>query len=400
MKIIVQKFGGTSVSTEERREQVVAKVKKAIEEGYSPVVVVSAMGRKGAPYATDTLLSLLDNNFKRENKQAQDMLMCCGEIISAVVMSNALVNAGVQSVPLTGGQAGIVTNDSFTKAQLIDTKPELIQSILESGKVPVVTGFQGVTEKGYYTTLGRGGSDTSACILGVALEAESIEIYTDVDGIMTADPRIVDNASLIDVISYNEVFQLADQGAKVIHPKAVDLARRGNIPLVIKNTMNDCKGTLINNLGANSINSSLSGITHLSDRIQVKVRLKDNKDVSDYRRLLDILAKNHISLDLINIFPTEQIFTIDSYEKDTLKRVLDEANIVYSIIENCSTIAMVGHGMTGVPGIMAKIINTLVLNNIEVLQTADSHMTIWCLIQSENVPEAINLLHKAFNLGE
>ena len=400
MKIIVQKFGGTSVSTEERREQVILKVKEAIINGYSPVVVVSAMGRKGAPYATDTLLSLLDNNFKRENLQATDMLMSCGEIISSVVMTNVLVSAGIQAVPLTGGQAGIITNDKFTEAQFTETHPELILSIVEQGKVPIVTGFQGVTEKGYFTTLGRGGSDTSACILGIALKAEAVEIYTDVDGIMTADPRIVNNASLINVISYNEVFQLADQGAKVIHPKAVELARKGNIPLVIKNTMSNCKGTLINNLGSDHIDNALSGITHLANRIQVRVRLKDNKEQVSYRQLLDILAQNHISLDLINIFPEEQIFTIDSCEKEVLEKILSEAKIKYNIIENCSTIAMIGAGMTGVPGIMAKIINTLMLNNIEVLQTADSHMTIWCLIYSDKVSEAINLLHKAFNLGE
>ncbi|ATD54981.1 aspartate kinase [Clostridium chauvoei] len=400
MEIIVQKFGGTSVSTEERREQVVEKVKEAIDRGYSPVVVVSAMGRKGEPYATDTLLSLLDNNFKRQNPQATDMIMSCGEMISSVVMTNALVSAGIQAVPLTGGQAGIITNDKFTEAKFIDAHPEHILSVLEQGKVPVVTGFQGITESGYITTLGRGGSDTSACILGIALKAASVEIYTDVDGIMTADPRIVNDASLIDVISYNEVFQFADQGAKVIHPRAVELARKANIPIVIKNTMSNCKGTLINNLGSDHIDNALSGITHLANRIQVRVRLKDNKEQANYRQLLDILAKHHISLDLINIFPAEQIFTIDSCEKELLEEVLNEAKINYTIIENCSTIAMVGTGMTGVPGIMAKIINTLILNDIEVLQTADSHMTIWCLIYSNKVPEAINLLHKAFNLGE
>lgn len=399
MDIIVQKFGGTSVSSDERRIQVVAKVKRAIENGYSPVVVVSAMGRKGAPYATDTLLSLLKNDFKKNNKQASDMLMCCGEIISSVVMSNVLYEAGIAAIPLTGGQAGIITNNVFTEAQLIESKTKLIMEVLEEGKVPVVTGFQGITEDGYFTTLGRGGSDTSACILGVALDAKEIEIYTDVDGIMTADPRIVDNASLIDVISYNEVFQLADQGAKVIHPRAVDLARRGNIPVSIKNTMNDCKGTLINSYGSDHASTAISGITHLGNRIQVSVKLRENKGESKYRKLLDILADNKISLDLINIFPSEQIFTIDCDEKEKLDKVLKEAAINFTTIEDCSTIAIVGAGMTGVPGIMAKVINTLSDNDIEVLQTADSHMTIWCLIHSEKVSEATNVLHKVFNLG-
>ncbi len=399
MRIIIQKFGGTSVSTKDRRGQVVSKVKAAIEKGFSPVLVVSAMGRKGEPYATDTLLSLVDNNFKRNNLQATDMLMCCGELISSVVMSNTLINEGIESIPLTGGQAGIITNEKFSEAELICTNVENILKIIEEGKVPVVTGFQGMTQDGYFTTLGRGGSDTSACILGEALNAESIEIYTDVDGIMTADPRIVKEATLISSMSYNEIFQLADQGAKVIHPKAVDCARKANIPIVIKNTMSNCDGTIINNNGNNS-NKIISGITHLNNRTQVTIKLKDNKNNEKYRYLLNILAENKISLDLINIFPTEQIFTIDSSRKEKLREVLNKINLVYNFTDNCSTIAMVGIGMRGVPGIMAKIMNTLAENSIEILQTADSNMTIWCLIKSEHVDKALNLLHKAFNLGE
>ncbi|MFU7516104.1 aspartate kinase [Clostridium sp. HCS.1] len=399
MRIIIQKFGGTSVSTEERRSKVASKVNDALEKGFSPVVVVSAMGRKGEPYATDTLLSLVDNNFKRNNLQAVDMLMCCGELISSVITCNTLINAGIDAIPLTGGQAGIITNEKFSEAELICTDVKYILKIIELGKVPVVTGFQGITEEGHFTTLGRGGSDTSACILGEALKAEKIEIYTDVDGIMTADPRIVKDATLISSISYNEIFQLADQGAKVIHPKAVDCARKANIPILIKNTMNNCNGTLINSNGNNN-NKIISGITHLNNRTQVTVRLKDNRNNEKYRYLLDILAKEKISLDLINIFPTEQIFTIDSNRKEKLQQVLNKVNILCSFTDNCSTIAMVGTGMRGVPGIMAKIMNTLTENSIEILQTADSNMTIWCLIKSDYVDSALNLLHKAFNLSE
>ena len=191
MKVIIQKFGGTSVSTSERRTQVVAKVKAAIEKGFSPVLVVSVMGRLGEPYATDTLLSLIDDNFKKNNLQAVDMLMCCGEIISSVVLSNILENEGIKSMPLTGGQAGIVTDDNFSEAELICTSSDKILKLIEKGITPVVSGFQGVSEIWIFYALGRGGSDTSACILGEALDAEEIEIYTDVDGIMTADPRIV-----------------------------------------------------------------------------------------------------------------------------------------------------------------------------------------------------------------
>jgi aspartate kinase len=398
MKIVVQKFGGTSVSTDENRKQVVEKVKNAIKEGYSPVVVVSAMGRKGQPYATDTLLSLIDDKFKNSNKLAQDLLMCCGETISSVVMSSCLYDAGIDAMPLMGGQAGVITDNNFTDASCIDVKPKKILELISQGRVPVVTGFQGISESGYLTTLGRGGSDTSASILGVALKAEAIEIYTDVDGIMTADPRVVENANLIDVISYYEVFQLADKGATVIHPKAVEIAMEGNIPIFIKNTMNDCKGTLINNFGDKQNERIMTGITSQKNRVQISISASDNEGNSKYKNVLDLAAANKISLDLINIFPGEQIFTINQKDKDILVSVLNNAKLKYSLIDNCSKIAVIGSKMKGIPGVMAKIIKALSDNCIEVLQTADSHMTIWCLVHSNNEKDAINVLHKTFKL--
>ena len=355
MKIVVQKFGGTSVSTKERRTMVVEKVKGAINKGYLPVVVVSAMGRKGEPYATDTLLGLVSEEFKKENKLATDLLMGCGEIISTVVMSDELREAEIEAVPLTGGNAGILTDDNYSSADFIDINPKLILEVLKEGKVPVVAGFQGVDRNGFLTTLGRGGSDTTAAVLGVALKAEEIEIYTDVDGIMTADPRIVGDAELINKISYNEVFQLADQGAKVIHPRAVEIAMKGNVTLVIKNTMSTCIGTMIDSLGDVDNNKFITGITHQGNRIQVSIKSDDNKDNINYKTILE-----------------------------------------YSLVEDLSTIAIVGSRMRGIPGVMAKIVGALDNENIEVLQTADSHMTIWCLVESKNVREAIKALHRVF----
>jgi aspartate kinase len=255
-----------------------------------------------------------------------------------------------------------------------------------------------VSESGYLTTLGRGGSDTSASILGVALKASTIEIYTDVDGIMTADPRVVENANLIDVISYYEVFQLADKGATVIHPKAVEIAMEGNIPILIKNTMNDSKGTLINNFGDKQNERIMTGITSQKNRVQVSIRACDNEGNAKYKNVLDLVAANNISLDLINIFPTEQIFTINQKDNDVLVKVLNNAKLKYNLIDNCSKIAVIGSKMKGIPGVMAKIIKALSDNCIEVLQTADSHMTIWCLVHSKNEKEAINVLHKTFKL--
>jgi aspartate kinase len=399
MKILIQKFGGTSVSTHERRILVIDKILNAIKEGFSPVVIVSAMGRTGEAYATDTLLSLVNRNFKERNPLATDLLMSCGEIISSVVMCDELSKAGFDTIPLTGGQAGIITDSNYNNANLIKVDTKNLLNILEQKKIPIVTGFQGYSEEGYITTLGRGGSDVTASILGVALNAEEIQIYTDVDGIMTADPRIVSDAALIKEISYNEVFQFADQGAKVIHPRAVDIAMKGNIPLVIKNTLNNCEGTVISNFNSIETDSIITGITHMSSRVQIRVKLQDNSDSNDYFNLLDVLAQNMISIDLINVFPNENIFTIDSKDLNSFMDIMNILKLKFNYIEECSKIALIGSRIRGVPGIMARVLKALTKAKIEVLQTADSHTTIWCLVETKNTDNAINALHKEFNLG-
>jgi aspartate kinase len=399
MKILIQKFGGTSVSTEERRAFVVEKIKKAIHDGYSPVVVVSAMGRKGQPYATDTLLSLVSQDFKDGNPLAADLLMSCGEIISTVIMCDDLKENGIGAVPLTGGQAGIVTDNKYNNATIVKVNPDRIINLINEDKVPVIAGFQGISESGYVTTLGRGGSDTTAALLGVALHADEIQIYTDVDGIMTADPRIVEDASLIEEISYNEVFQLADEGAKVIHPRAVEIAMKANIPLVIKNTMSDCSGTVISSFRKQNPDNVIIGITAMSDRVQVTIETSENNGNKNYAYVLDEIAKNKISIDLINIFPKEKVFTIDKKDLNSFKKLMDKLEIKYSFIEECTKISVVGSRIRGVPGVMSKIIRALENVGITVLQTADSHTTIWCLVQSSEAEKAIVALHKDFNLG-
>ncbi|WP_050607209.1 aspartate kinase [Clostridium niameyense] len=399
MKILVQKFGGTSVSTPERRKMVVDKIIKAKQKGYYPVVVVSAMGRIGQPYATDTLRSLVEEEFLEQNTLAADLLMSCGELISTVIMSEELYKKSISAVPLMGGQAGIITDNNFNNASVLKVESDRILDLLKSDKVPIVAGFQGKSEDGYITTLGRGGSDVTAALLGVALNAEKVEIYTDVDGIMTADPRIVSDASLIKEISYNEVFQFADQGAKVIHPRAVEIAMKSNISLVIKNTMSDCSGTIINSIGVQNPSTVITGITHMSERTQIIVELENNKGNINYNKLLDILACNSISIDLINVFPKEKIFTIDYKDFNKFKLIMNEMKLEFSYIQDCSKIAIIGSRMRGIPGVMAKILRGLEKENIEVLQTADSHTTIWCLVSKEDTKKAIKLLHNEFNLG-
>lgn len=394
MKLIVQKFGGTSVSTDSRRKQTVEKIKNAINEGYTPVVVVSAMGRMGAPYATDTLISLLSKDFRKKNLQAQDTLISCGEIISTVVMCNELFNEGIDAIPLSGGQAGIITDNSYSNAGILKVDENKILEILKENKIPIVAGFQGVTEKGFTTTLGRGGSDVTAVLLGVAIKAEKVVIYTDVDGIMTTDPRIVPEASLIKEINYEEIFQFAEQGAKVIHPRAVEIAKKNSMPLLIKNTMSESGGTLISNFYDSDLNKVVTGITNINERVQFRVKNSNE----NYFKLFDTFAENNISLDLINVFPQEKIFTIDKEDKDKANEIINSLNLKCEVVENCSKISIIGSGMKGMPGVMARILTALTREKIEIFQTADSHNTIWCLIKEYDVIKALRSLHKEFKL--
>lgn len=400
MKIIIQKFGGTSVSTEERRRQVVFKVKEALAKDFFPVLVVSAMGRKGEAYATDTLLSLVDDNFKKNNLQAVDMLMCCGEIISAVVISNMLINEGIEAIPLTGGQAGIITNDKFSEADLIYTNTENIKSIIEAGIIPVVTGFQGITEKGYLTTLGRGGSDTSACILGEALKADEIEIYTDVDGIMTADPRIEPSAKILDYCDYEEVFEMAEKGAKVIHPRAVELAKSGDIVLEIKNTLNPkCKGTRIGLSRGGVLDNYedfksrfMTAVTHKDSIVQIKVKTSEEL----FSNILNEMEEKHINLDMINFFAEEKAFALEKNKLFLVEEILQKYDVKYEVRKHCAKVTLIGSKVTETPGVIAKVVRALSNAGINLLQSSDSYTSLTCLVREEDMINTVHAIHNEF----
>lgn len=400
MRIIIQKFGGTSVATEEGRKRVHAIVSKAKESYDGVVVVVSAMGRYGAPYATDTLLGLINHESHLLQPDECDLLVSTGEIIASVLLSYELKKIGINAKALTGGQAGIITNDRFTNAEVKYVDPVLLLDLLNNGIVPIVAGFQGRTDHFAVTTLGRGGSDTSAALLGEALKAEVIEIYTDVDGIMTTDPKLCDEARTLTTISYQEVFQMADSGAKVIHKGAVEVARRANIPLIIKNTFSDHSGTAITDYHKiehlpHVSEKLITGIAHRFNRIQFSV----TGDLDDDRFFIE-LANRKVSIDIINIFPNFRVFTIDEDKESDAVEVLESFGANYSLIRSCAKVTVIGERMTGVPGVMSKIIHGLKTEGIEILQSADSLSTISCLISEKDVPNAIKILHRTFELDE
>lgn len=396
MRILVQKFGGTSVATEHARERVIEKIVNAKKEYDAIIVVVSAMGRKGFPYSTDTLLDLIGKESNLSPREI-DMLISCGEIISSVVISNLLLNCNVKACALTGGNAGIITDDNYNRANIINIDTNKLLSFIEEGYIPVIAGFQGVSTNGHITTIGRGGSDTTAVLLGEALGATSIEIYTDVDGIMTADPKVCSSAKIINEISYNEVFQMADSGAKVIHPSAVEIARRAGIPLYIRNTFNETSGTNItgyNMLIKRNIKDKLiTSIAHRKDRTQFTV-----EGHIDDKLFFEELAYHDVSIDIINIFPKKRVFTIDSDKKSIVLKILNNYETDTSFIDNCCKVTVIGEKMTGVPGVMARIIKSLNEVGVEILQTADSLATIACLIYEEDLEKSVIALHKEFEL--
>lgn len=405
MKIVVQKFGGTSVATETARDQVIKRIAQAKENGLSPVVVLSAIGRKGDPYATDTLLELMAEAGPNVPSRERDLLLSCGEIISCTLISALLTKAGYAARALTGGQAGIITDAEFGDARIIEVQPEPLLAILKEGFIPVVAGFQGRTLTGEITTLGRGGSDTTAAAIGAALGAEAVEIFTDVEGVMTADPRLVGEAHILDVVTYQEVAQLAYQGAKIIHPRALELAMQYNIPLRVRSTFSDAPGTLVTRgvhcpgrlkLGPDRL---ITGITHLPNIAQIKIKLSD-QDKARETVLFKCLAAVGVSIDLINVFPEIKIFTIAESDLTKASHALEQAGFKAEITPGLAKVSVVGAGMRGVPGVMAQIVEVLNSVGIEILQTADSHATISCLVRAEDTQKAICALHKGFALGK
>lgn len=404
MKIIIQKFGGTSVTGEERRNQAIDKVEAAINKDLFPVIVVSAIGRDGDPYATDTLINFARSTVAEPNLRELDILMSCGEIVSAVAFSNTLKARGIESAVFTGAQAGIITNDNFSDAKILNVNPIKILNSIEKGIIPIITGFQGITEDGDITTLGRGGSDVTASIMGEALKAERVEIYTDVDGVMTADPKIVPDARVMDTMFYNEIFQMAEYGAKVLHPRAVEIAMRSNIPIVIRSTISDYNGTLVTNYDRERSyrednGKIITAVAQINNRTQVKI-LSSKVGYENHEILFDNIAKAGISIDMINIYPYQIFFIIDEKQTNSLERVLEGLNYNYEFLKNCTKVTIIGNRMRGIPGVMAKTVSALAKVNIEILQTSDSHTTISCLIESEYTNKAVNALHKHFELGK
>ena len=405
MSVTVMKFGGTSVASSESRRKVAERIKEASAQGIGVVAVFSAMGRKGEPYSTDSLIGMANTVHESIPERELDLLMSCGEIISSVIMGQELRRHGVDSYVLTGPQAGIKTDGNYGDAKIVKIDSQRICELLTEGRVVVVAGFQGAAGEHELATLGRGGSDTTAAALGVALEAASIDIFTDVEGIMTADPRICDDARMLSTITYGEICQMAHLGAKVIHPRAVEIAMQKNIPIRVRSTFSPSLGTLIvgnghqQDSGAIVNDRVVTGVTHLNGINQIRVIFPQGEKIGELElKIFESLAQAGVSIDLINVYPDHAVFTVKDEKLTKAREALAALDVDYAIREKCAKVSVVGAGMQGVPGVMVRVVAAMHKAGVEILQTADSNTTISVLVDEEDMKKTVSALHYAFEL--
>lgn len=403
--IIVQKFGGTSVADTDKIKRVADAVIKEKELGNDVVVVVSAMG-----HTTDYLVKMAKDLSPNPSSREMDMLLSTGEGVSIALLAMAIQTKGYDAISLNAMQIGIITENVHQKARIIDIKTERLKESLSEGKIIVVAGFQGVTKKGEITTLGRGGSDTSAVALAAALNASRCDIYTDVEGVYTTDPRIVPNASRLEKISYEEMLELARVGANVLHPRAVETAKQFNIPMRVRSAFKvDNLGTLIIGVENMEIYQPVTGVA--SDLSQVRIVFCDVPDVPGHAaKLFGALSKENISVDMIiqsyarKATNTNDIaFTIDRADLEKTTSVLEKiktdlhAGDIH-VDEDIAKVSIVGAGMVDRPGIAAAMFKTLADAGINIKMISTSEIKISCLVDKEEAQRSIKALHKIFEL--
>jgi len=403
MGIIVQKFGGTSVASVERILNVASCVKEEIDRGNNVVVVVSAMGK-----STDTLVGLAKEISPQPNKREMDMLLSTGEQVTIALLSMALNQQGLDAVSFTGWQAGIMTEPVHGNARISNIKTAAIETQLEAGKVVIVAGFQGITVDGEITTLGRGGSDTTAVALAAALKADKCDIYTDVTGVFTTDPRYVKSARKLLSVSYDEMLELANLGAGVLHPRAVEFAKNYQVRLEVRSSMEKIEGTIIEGEAAMEQNLVVRGVAFEDEITKVTVLGLANS-LTSLSTIFTTLAENHLNVDIIIQSTTEggsanlsfSIHTDDLLE--TLNVLEDNKSVLnYEQIDaenKLAKVSIVGSGMISNPGVAAKMFEVLAENNIQIKMVSTSEIKVSAVVEEKNMLKAVEALHEAFELA-
>ncbi len=405
--LVVQKFGGTSVADTDKIKNVANSVIREKKLGNDVVVVVSAMG-----HTTDYLMKMAKDISEVPSSRELDMLLSTGEGVSIALLSMAIQAQGYDAVSMNAMQIGIITENVHTKARIIDIKTDKLNKYLSEGKIIVVAGFQGVTEDGEITTLGRGGSDTSAVAIASALDAIRCDIYTDVEGVYTTDPRIVPNASKLDVVTYDEMLELASVGANVLHPRSVETAKQFNMPLRVRSSFNlENLGTLIKGEYEDmEICRPVTGVAVDMSKVRIVVcDVPDEPGVA--AKIFTTLADEHISVDTIiqsyarlHNNTNDIAFTINKTDLPRAMELFDKLNDEIKadkihIDDNIAKVSIVGAGMIDRPGVAATMFDTLASLNINIKMISTSEVKISCLVDAGVANDALKALHKAFNLG-
>ena len=405
MPLVVQKYGGSSVANAERIKRVAERIVATAREGNSVCVVVSAMGD-----TTDELIALANQVSPLPPPREMDMLLTSGERISMAVLAMAIANLGMTARSFTGSQAGIITDSAHGKARIIDVTPSRIRTALDEGHIVIVAGFQGVSvDSKDITTLGRGGSDTTAVALAAALVADVCEIYTDVDGVYTADPRIVRNARKIDCISYEEMLEMAACGAGVLMLRCVEYGRRHGVAIHVRSSFNNNTGTLVTE-GAMMEQAIISGVAH--DRSEAKVTVVDVPDKpGEAAHIFRVLADAGVNIDMVvqnvshaSTGRTDISFTLPKADGPSALQALDKVkpqigfdSLLYD--DHIGKVSLIGAGMKSHPGVTAEMFEALAAAsvNIEMISTSEIRISVVC--RDTDVPAAVQAIHDAFDLG-
>jgi len=405
LALIVQKYGGTSVADTERIKAVAERVVSVAKEGNQVIVVVSAMAGE-----TDKFVGFANEITDSPDEREMDLLLSSGERITSALMAMAIQKLGHKSMSLTGRQVGIMTDSSHTKAMIEEIEASRLKIALDEGKVPVVAGFQGINELQDVTTLGRGGSDTTAVAIAAALKADACEIYTDVEGVYTADPRIVPDARKLDRISYDEMLEMASLGAKVLHGRSVEFAKKYDVPMVVRSSFNQAPGTLVTKEDGYMEKTVVTGVTH--DKNQARITIMGVPDrpgiaasifnaVSDANINVDMIVQNISNVD----HATDISFTVSKADgnkaHDIIHKVSDDMGTKgVNMNTSVAKVSIVGVGMQSHFGVAAQMFEVLAKNKINIMMISTSEIKISCVVDDHQTERAVKVLHDSFELAK
>ena len=404
MALIVQKYGGTSVATIDKIKHVAKKVVEAKKAGNDLVVVVSAMAGE-----TDRLIELAHKIVDKPHEREYDVLVSTGEQVSIALLSMAIQDLGFRAVSFLGFQIGIVTNDDFTKARILDIDSEKIANELKSGSIIVIAGFQGIDKQSNLTTLGRGGSDTTAVAVAATLKADVCEIYTDVEGVYTTDPNICPNARKLERISYDEMLEMASLGAKVLHTRSVEFAKKKNVPIHVRSTFSQNTGTLVTKEDEIMERVVVSGITYNRKEAKITiVKVPDKPGIAS--NIFKPISETNINVDMILQNVSEDgfadvTFTVDETDCKKALSVIEgiakeigAADVQYD--KDIVKVSIIGVGMRSHAGVAAKMFTVLANEGINIMMISTSEIKISCVMDAKYAELAVRVLHDAFELGE